>query len=81
MTEDEAKTRWCPFTRLLTEAGTGNRVMNKDMLAISDIATNCIGSQCMAFRWRTSPAQAAEVNARGNAGATPDGYCGLAGKP
>lgn len=35
MTEEEAKTKWCPFARDVDGAPT----------------TNCIGSACMAWRW------------------------------
>jgi hypothetical protein len=37
MTEEEAKTKWCPMTRAGNAAGC-NR---------SDATTNCIGSDCM----------------------------------
>lgn len=49
MTEEEAKTKWCPFTR----AGTAQRLapVNRDISADVDSLTRCIGSACMA--WRT----------------------------
>ena len=80
MTEDEAKTKWCPFVRLLTEVGTGNRVLCKDVLSINDEPTNCIGSQCMAWRWNGWQ----DPNGRRYANKSGDrvhfGYCGLAGE-
>lgn len=47
MTEDEAKTKWCPFVR---DADAGANVSNLDRLPHW---SSCIGSQCMA--WRPSP--------------------------
>lgn len=39
MTEDEAKTKWCPFTRGETSA-----------LRLAS-SSSCVGSLCMAWRW------------------------------
>jgi hypothetical protein len=88
MTEEEAKTKWCPFTRNGGEAGC-NRVAS----------TECIGSACMAWRWigdrsfidaikkhradtGSSLVEAKEyVESHPELWATRNGYCGLAGKP
>jgi hypothetical protein len=78
MTEDEAKLRWCPFSRVagFTIEPSYNREMN-------GIAKNseCLASACMA--WRTRP-----ISSRMNPPGGPDqrstvmdGYCGLAGQP
>lgn len=92
MTEDEAKSRWCPFARVVDTArgadGEGAR---------------CIGSACMA--WRAGPEALAVLNIienvqDGRSGRLvaagyeldehglywrkplpPGGYCGLAGRP
>lgn len=68
VTESGAKTRWCPFARMLVNRGAGfgtyNRASNPEVPT-----PTCIGSQCMA--WRTIPIQGDE----------PGGYCGAAGKP
>lgn len=74
MTEEEAKTKWCPMRRL-TEIGHV-RITNVD----PGIHTlNCIGSACM--MWRTDPfAKGMHVTAEGAWPEPPDGYCGLAGK-
>lgn len=72
MTEEEAKTKWCPFVRLGETAigSTYNRCGPEASLY-------CIGSACMAWRW----------NERGLRviGSIPppggEGHCGLAGKP
>lgn len=85
MTEDEAKTKWCPMVRnviagvtegpkplieFLTNRDSDNlQLSQRDGLATS--LSKCIGSACMA--WRGQPID----------GTSPEqhGYCGLAGKP
>lgn len=75
MTEEEAKTKWCPFARPVAWGG-GNRghVSGAD---IED--AQCIGSACMAWRWTSVGMQYEHAGhggrERGN------GHCGLAGKP
>jgi hypothetical protein len=67
MTEEEAKTKWCPFARLTfsTEGfAAGNRF---DDCAWAEKRALCIGSACMAWRWGDN--------------AETSGSCGLAGKP
>lgn len=58
MTEDEAKTKWCPFARIMDWNGphepTGN---NRGVAAVNraqddDAGTRCIASACMAWRER-----------------------------
>lgn len=81
MTEEDAKTKWCPFTRLIADNGglTANR---SDSLP--DI-TRCMGSGCMAWRWdaewdfNTAAPMGPDYERR--AMALRSGYCGLAGKP
>ena len=80
MTEDEAKTKWCPFVRGDNSDNAINRWCDGKVPDGQYAMAYCIGSQCMAWRWRMSPADAAQVNARGNAGAEAGGYCGLADK-
>ena len=74
--EDEAKTKWCPFVRLLCYDQTAqvgasyNRFDRSDMPQLSPNA-NCIASACMAWRMGMPRLHdGVEV-----------GYCGLAGKP
>ena len=65
MTEDEARTKWCPHVRYIAKfngpcVGTYNR-------GYEDTGINkslCIASDCMMFRWHSGFAS---------------GYCGLAG--
>ncbi len=74
MTEDEAKTKWCPFVRHVWEhnvdfPGAYNRIVVPDPGA----NLNCVASDCMAWRW------AAFAEGEEHAGNV-HGYCGLAGK-
>jgi hypothetical protein len=80
-TEHEAKTRWCPFSRVavdwLGESGTVAATANRGLTTpayprgSSDHA-NCLGSGCMAWRWWDD--EEPEIFER-------RGYCGLAGCP
>ena len=63
MTEDEAKTKWCPYAATLSQR-TG--------------FSNCHASKCMMWIWVDSPEVAARRNAISNANAVPNGHCGLA---
>ncbi len=59
MTEDEAKTKWCPFAKpvMVTEHDLFVRSFNErdDVDKIKNsmhrINDKCIGSECMAWRW------------------------------
>jgi hypothetical protein len=58
VTEEEAKTRWCPFVRL-TADGQGEWHVNRDPSLPSSPgdtqAYRCIASACMAWRWLPAP--------------------------
>jgi hypothetical protein len=82
MIESEAKTKWCPFARVLAEmvrkgddtgptlatGGSFNRRIPKDasMLVSVPVAAACIGSDCMGWRWMTGDQQARGIGARGD---------------
>lgn len=80
MTEGEAREKWCPFSRATSELlakGTdvmvGAVVVNR--LHVVGQAPNtcmCVGSGCMAWRWKFIKPRAPQNS---------NGYCGLAGKP
>jgi hypothetical protein len=83
MTEDEAKTKWCPHKRVAiikhdwSEITTGHNQIELDGdpgLTKDAMHYRCIGSACMA--WRTSGWTRAEDRTM-----ILLGYCGLAGRP
>lgn len=67
MTEEEAKSKWCPFARVYERGNRPFRAPRKRKSPMHD-KTRCIGSECMAWRWQ--PGQGSD-----------GGYCGLAGEP
>lgn len=92
MTEDEAKTKWCPFVQFVPQAATGtNRGVRIERGAEGAPAFKCIGSACMAWRtshqwfddaqqnpgWVDYPPYAFKP---GDGQERDDGYCGLAGQ-
>jgi hypothetical protein len=67
MTEDEAKTKWCPFARVGSGA-SGLGSMNRDALPADDPKlitrnTRCLASACMAWRWSEAKRTAAFLEA------------------
>lgn len=81
MTEDEAKTKWCPMARV-GSSSSGNGALNKDWARGPVAASMCIASECMMWRWhlrslpRDYPHQPPMVET-----SKTEGYCGLAGAP
>lgn len=47
MTEDEAKTKWCPFNRITSEGPSGVLYNNRNTNIFNP---ECIASACMAWR-------------------------------
>lgn len=81
MTEDEAKTKWCPHA-------IASHTDPRQKLAGNDWLHACIGSACMAWRWHTSGAADPDLPRQFPDAAQRDidkrddaGFCGLAGKP
>lgn len=65
MLEEDARRCWCPFARSYTTTEEGDPVtFNRTWQGVPK-ATNCLGSQCMAWRWHGPSV----------------GTCGLAGSP
>ena len=85
MTEDDARTKWCPHVRCANEEGGTDNRFNKhkyiepnngkggEFFDTGELNEQClcIASECMAWRWvdRMCPENKEQ------------GYCGLAGKP
>lgn len=68
MTEDEAKTKWCPMVQHVENAAIGAS-LNRPA---SSASANCIGSECMA--WRTNSYELKPDKSK-----VVHGFCGLAG--
>jgi hypothetical protein len=84
MTEDEAKTKWCPFARTLNigEKGgvqpTSNRYGIGSRYNLNPEDCRCIGRSCMAWRDTGFDKYRDEL---GLPKPRALGFCGLAGKP
>ena len=96
MTEDEAKTKWCPEVRTGLVSGMAvNRHVADGPHSPNGVyhETRCIGSSCMAWRWSVQNNATGEVVQQQSRVAAEfllkvvdfeasiGGYCGLAGKP
>lgn len=92
MTEDEAKTKWCPFARMLShiysqdgagrtfEGGYSYNRSPDHGEGYLPTGAKCIGSACMA--WRATDNECAPSSYyEPPAQSKPAGYCGLAGRP
>jgi len=78
MTEEEAKTKWCPMDRhvadkVLRESADGTFTVLQRSSAITNQNSRCVGSACMMFRTKYP---LMNISARDQ-----ECYCGLAGKP
>ena len=74
MTEDEAKTKWCPkaITADVETSTQGNRhIIAKDPFVDNNpFYSRCIASECMMWRWVTPAPNLTDLPTHG--------YCGLA---
>ena len=90
ITEDEAKKKWCPHVRH-SDSETDSVAVNRFGRHAIDPErswNSCIGSACMAWRWKDLPPVIAsddlqsipvsELEMRTKARR---GYCGLSGRP
>lgn len=95
MTEDEAKTKWCPFVRSQVIGQDKGKLMvlsNRDAAQLvedsdpNEFTHNCIGSACMAWRSASGdrnsiPVVYSQAEAEVVQRHRVEGHCGLAGKP
>ena len=72
LTEDEAKTKWCPEVRFADTASNGI-ISNRDMGVRHEY---CIASQCMAWCWddRADVVYGADIRRVGYCGKAPVKY-------
>ena len=70
MTKDEARKKWCPFTKTRETIAPKN-----DIDELHKLKTCCLASDCMAWRWDFGHIEQGEI-----VHSNVNGYCGLAGK-
>ena len=85
MTEDEAKTKWCPMFRV-SHAGAGGSQYSSTSFEMKDnrnfrSQSECLASKCMAWRWMLNVGENPENPAEAMSLPPTEGYCGLAGRP
>lgn len=87
MTEEDAKTKWCPFSRVhATHQGNSQGPAANRLTRLNDDGSilvagwsndaNCVGSACMAWHFASNTTADREKSA-----GTRHGFCGLAGRP
>ena len=84
LTEEEAKTKWCPFARVGVSENVSSHSANRTPLGGVDGLNNanlCIGSDCMAWRPVVINEMTEVVFAGTREGKPGAGFCGLAGEP
>lgn len=79
MTEEEARTKWCPFTHkrimvMLDPSGGEQTIKQAETRAGG---CNCIGTACMAWHWDKVP-NPARAHPPGGSGPEGSGRCALA---
>lgn len=70
MTDNIAKTKWCPMSRYVLSV-TGELISNRQG-HVNDPWDSCLVSDCMMWRW---------LIYENDTKSTTEGYCGLGGKP
>lgn len=88
MTEDEARQKWCPFSRIADPNAMtgGNRRYRQQGGGAAPAkhafnqATRCIASECMAWRWKlvVKEHHPMQLIIEPDEYSETDGYCGLA---
>lgn len=83
MTEDEAKTKWCPMVRFTPETEHSRLMTNRYNPITNSTSYNpalCVGSACMGRRWVREP-DPADDHPFGEKFVEIRGYCGAFGRP
>ena len=84
MTENEARTKWCPMYRNTELSGRQTNRDDPGMLADDSLFTSypfCLASSCMMWRWeKRSDYTMFENDGNISIQRTSYGYCGLGGK-
>lgn len=85
LTEEEARTKWCPHARQDDNVGIFRNALHDDN------GFACIASECMAWRWRVEVEYPTAYHNLYSVGGgvmekpkrtqLKTGYCGLAGRP
>lgn len=74
-TEEQAKTKWCPYSRVMVDQDVEVSVNRSVRGGEPDPDCMCVATGCMAWRW--------VVDASGKLVEAPDGalqgYCGMGG--
>lgn len=79
LTEEEAKTKWCPF---VSHGVIARERATPDQEAAEN-SSRCIAAKCMAWRWSDERAKGTILTVEKSDGTSHEifrGYCGLAGK-
>ncbi len=77
MTEDEAKTKWCPFVRAQQFQPFALGVADNPAVNRGEWSVNCLASGCAVWRWR----HVSGIGGHAGEISTTDGFCGLAREP
>ena len=80
MIEEEARKKECPHHLIMmcmVQIAAGKEGASEQTILDMGKFGFCSASDCMMWKWHMSPKSAAEINAGGDAGAIPSGYCGL----
>jgi len=77
LTEEEAKTKWCPHKRVDSYEGNSNYNTHAD----GDLPdeSKCIASDCMMWRWDEASDRDENGNLIGGTNYNTEGHCGLGG--
>lgn len=78
LTEENAKTKWCPMVRVFKNECEKTYTTNEDFN--NGFEKTCIASDCMMWRWNKVYAGLSHGGKQTNY-SNDGGYCGLAGKP